>query len=57
MSQSCALPQDIKNDEIDELKSKFQNGVLIVEAPLPKKAEPPKKELEIPIEHKGLPHS
>lgn len=52
MSQSYALPEDLK---IDDLKTKFQDGVLTIEAPLPKKVEAGKKPAEIPIEHKKIP--
>ncbi len=45
-SQSYTLPEDLK---LDDLKSTFtENGVLSIEAPLPK-AEP--KDRQIQIEH------
>lgn len=43
------MPKDLK---LEDLKSKWSDdGVLIIEAPLPKMVESKKKEREIPIEH------
>lgn len=43
------MPKELK---LEDLKSKWsEDGVLIIEAPLPKMVESKKKEREIPIEH------
>ncbi|CAF1010765.1 unnamed protein product [Brachionus calyciflorus] len=50
-SESYSLPRELK---LEDLKSKWtDDGVLIIEAVLPKMVESKKREREIPIEHGG----